>query len=59
MNILYLVLCEISKEDTASQSVVNYALKYCNKFLEQYNNDKVLEIKNILTEKTHQFEVDK
>ena len=58
LNILYLVLSSVVKEENATQSVVNSALEYCNKFLEQYNNnnDKVLEIKNILLEKIHQIE---
>ena len=59
MNILYLVLTEISKDDATSQSVVNYALKYCNKFLQQYNNDKVQEVQNILLDKIHKFEANK
>ena len=56
LNILYLVLTAVVKDDKISQSVLNYALQYCNKFLELYNNDKVLEIKNILLEKKHQLE---
>ena len=34
-----------------SQYVLNCALEYCNKFLELYNNDKVLVFKNILLDK--------
>lgn len=56
LNILYLVLTAVVKDDKISQSVLNCALQYCNKFLELYNNDKVLEIKNILLEKKHQLE---
>ena len=41
--------------ENVSQSVLNHALEYCNKFLESYNNDKVLAFRNILLEK-YKFE---
>ena len=59
LNILYMILNTVSEDSNASQSVVNSALQYCNKFLELYNNDKIQEIQNTLVNKKNQFEADK
>ena len=41
---------EENKEEV-SQKIVNTAFEYCNKILEQYNNDKIVIFKNMLIEK--------
>ena len=58
-DILFLVISTISDDENASHSVVNYALQYCNKFLEQYNNDEVLDVQKKVSDKLNQLEDNK
>ena len=51
LNVQEKILCSVVQNEESSQSVLNHVYQYCNKFLEQYNNDKVLEIKEILLNK--------
>ena len=43
------VLEKIVQDDTYCE--VDFAIKYCNKFLERYNNNKVSDIRDTLVEK--------
>ena len=45
------VLNSVVDDPNVSQYLLKYAYEYCNKFLELYNNDIVLKIKDLLQEK--------
>jgi tetratricopeptide (TPR) repeat protein len=45
------ILDSIAGDEAASPDLLNYACEYCNKFLELYNNDKVLVVRDILLKK--------
>lgn len=38
----------LKRDDSASQSFANHVIQCCNNILEQYNNDKVLAIRDLL-----------
>ena len=53
--LLIQILQEMIKDENLAQTTAETAYKCCNKFLQQYNNDKIVVVKNFLTEK-YKFE---